>query len=647
VNRQLTEKYQIYLLFGIEKPESDRREIQYANIHKLKYIRPLAMYKAFIDLDELIVRCRDRQAKQFIKEAVACYKAGAYRSCIVATWNAVVFDFLHKLRELELLEDKEASKLLEQFGKLSAEKKVKELWQFESDIPEKALKPFELISIVEMSDIKRLFEDRSRCAHPSMASLEEPFEATAELARYHLRSAVTHLLERPPVQGRAARDRIFQDIKSEYFPIDPELAIKYFQRGPLARARLTLIKDIIVGLTIHLLTEDFPEDERARQFSAIQAVSDMYPEKTREILNSKLSDIIINKVNDNNWDKVIIYLGKVNIWDSLDEPCQIKVITFINKLKIFENKWDYESPHSNSLDVLLMATRIGFLQEAVNTKLQLPLNKLLSLKKSYQDKLQYHLINTTIEPLLEKAIPEATFYELISMRSEDSDSLNSKIEPHLINKIKEASLEEILDGLQDIKQKDELLYEALENRFLFLVDSISLKELLEVRQNLRFWSKKKSKTIINKLDDYVINLFEQATFDELIPMKSKYGDDELLSKLFKPLLKDNISKIINELKSSSSFANASSNASLLLEAVDFIEPTQWKDILEDFFKNSQIYCSHGCVSTFESLFNKSIKIDVSVHAYWLSFRDKLNSLGNNDRYINSLKKVIDSSFLSK
>ncbi|MEM7580169.1 MAG: hypothetical protein AAF316_10000 [Cyanobacteria bacterium P01_A01_bin.80] len=55
------------------------------------------MYEAFIDLDELVVRCRDKQAKQFIKEAIACYKAGAYRSCIVATWNAVVFDFLHKL----------------------------------------------------------------------------------------------------------------------------------------------------------------------------------------------------------------------------------------------------------------------------------------------------------------------------------------------------------------------------------------------------------------------------------------------------------------------------------------------------------------------------------------------------------------------
>ncbi|BAY87102.1 hypothetical protein NIES267_66190 [Calothrix parasitica NIES-267] len=45
----------------------------------------------------------------------------------------------------------------------------------------------------------------------------------------------------------------------------------------------------------------------------------MYPEETREILNDKFSDTILNKVDDDNWDKVIIYLGKVNIWDYLAE----------------------------------------------------------------------------------------------------------------------------------------------------------------------------------------------------------------------------------------------------------------------------------------------------------------------------------------
>lgn len=57
------------------------------------------MYSNFIDLDELIVLCRDKSTKKFIQESVACYRAGAYRYCIVSTWNAVVLYFLHKLRQ--------------------------------------------------------------------------------------------------------------------------------------------------------------------------------------------------------------------------------------------------------------------------------------------------------------------------------------------------------------------------------------------------------------------------------------------------------------------------------------------------------------------------------------------------------------------
>lgn len=55
----------------------------------------------FVDLDELVLRCRDEQARQYIAEAVACYRAGAFRACIVMTWTAVVFEYIHKLRELE------------------------------------------------------------------------------------------------------------------------------------------------------------------------------------------------------------------------------------------------------------------------------------------------------------------------------------------------------------------------------------------------------------------------------------------------------------------------------------------------------------------------------------------------------------------
>ena len=83
---------------------------------------------------------------------------------------------------------------------------------------------YEFISPIERKDLERLHEDRSLCAHPSMHSMGEPFHPTPELARCHLRNAITHLLQHPPVQGKAALQHIWDTIKSEYFPEDVKQA---------------------------------------------------------------------------------------------------------------------------------------------------------------------------------------------------------------------------------------------------------------------------------------------------------------------------------------------------------------------------------------------------------------------------------------
>jgi hypothetical protein len=357
------------------------------------------MYETFIDLDELIILCRDKSAKKFIQEAVACYRVGAYRSCIVSTWNAVVFDFVHKLRQLDQVGNGEASELLQSFENMSQNSEVRKLWEFESKIPELALSKFELISSIEKVDITRLFEDRSRCAHPSMASLEEPFEATAELARYHMRSAVAHLLQRPPVQGRSALNRIWQDIKSAYFPIEPTLAAQYLLKGPLGRARNSLIKDIVVGLTVSLLTEDLPDDERERQFSGLNAIALMYQSEVRDVLAEKLSSIILDKVTDENWEKVVRYLRWDMAVENSNEPCRLKATTFIQKINVSKRiNWQNE-------EILVNASHINFLMDAVRIKLrEAPQDEVLDLKNRLHDEMTSFLpdiLKETIQTYVE------------------------------------------------------------------------------------------------------------------------------------------------------------------------------------------------------------------------------------------------------
>lgn len=365
------------------------------------------MYSNFIDLDELIVLCRDKSTKKFIQESVACYRAGAYRSCIVSTWNAVVFDFLHKLRQLEQLGNGEASTLLRDFENKSSQNDYKGLWDFEDTMLDEARTKFELISSVEQTDLQRLFKDRSRCAHPSMTSIEEPFEATAELARYHLRSAVIHFLQYPPVQGKAAKNRIFEDIKLSTFPKKPEDAVKVFQNGPLANPRFNLIKEVVNGLTANLLGEDLPNDERERQFSALNAVSILHHKDTVKILNDKLSDTILRKVkvSEKNWGKVIIYLTKFTAWESLSEDCQIHARGFIKRLNVNKEFYleDEESGKRDFLNhdrILLTAMDIDFLKESVINNLDL--DQLLHLKRYATDYLNDDAIKRELEKILQE-----------------------------------------------------------------------------------------------------------------------------------------------------------------------------------------------------------------------------------------------------
>jgi hypothetical protein len=486
------------------------------------------MYEAFVDLDELIVRCRDKASKKFIQEAVSCYRVGAFRSCIVATWNAVVFDFLHKLRELELFGDAEAAKLLQEFDNLrNGDKKFKELWQFESNIPEIALAKFELISAVEKSDIERLFEDRSRCAHPSMTSLEEPFQATAELARYHMRSAVTHLLERPPVQGRAARNRVFQDIKSEYFPMNPELAIKYFQKGPLARARLILVKDIVIGLTKSLLLEDYLEDEKTRQFSALNAISNMYPKETREILNAQLSDIILNRVTDKDWNKVIVYLGNITVWDNLSEPCRLKAESFIDKVEIYEVFQGVSKKLSqNSISILIKASRIGFLRELIVKKLQISLKDLFFLKETCKDNIFKEKV---LIPVFQELSSQANLDELLLMRSEPLLRLDKTIQSSIEREIMNSSLSKLISTVS--KYQDELLIDLIEPEIKVRIPSANLQDLLSSKSTYELINEPKS-TLVEIFDKFISikvkKEIEDISLEKLLNLIKSYGDDFLL-----------------------------------------------------------------------------------------------------------------------
>jgi hypothetical protein len=316
------------------------------------------MREYLADLDELVLLCRDDRARQYINEAVACYRAGAFRSCIVATWSAVVYDFIHKLQELELSGDKNAKIRLEEFEALRRQADISGSLQFERNVVEQ-LHQFELLSPLEYADLKRLLEDRNRCAHPSMNSLEEPYQPTAELARYHLRNTVTSLLQHPPVQGKAALARLQRDVDSPYFPRAIEDAVKHFRQGPLLRPREALVRNFVVILAKTLLLDVADEARDRRYATALNAVRLLHHDITEKTLREKLSDIVRN-VSDSELLKV------VGVLSAISDTCQFMQPDQLGRIEMYVENM----PSRDVMPGLAFSLEIGELQSKAVRRLQ-------------------------------------------------------------------------------------------------------------------------------------------------------------------------------------------------------------------------------------------------------------------------------------
>jgi hypothetical protein len=282
------------------------------------------------DLDELILKCRNERARAYILEAVICCKASAYRSAIVSTWIAVAFDIVDKIHELSLTGDKEAQAFVTSYENAIANNNVEQLLKIERVLLETARDKFELISIQEHADLVRLQEDRHRCAHPSRMSNVEAFSPPAELARLHIRSAVEHLMQHEPSQGKAALAFVWKEIESKYFPTAGDKAKKILDGTPLRRARPALVRNLIVVLLKAVLSQTADRNGRLRYRAAILSVRVMHPSVWGEVVRTETTRLFRNLPDDDSLAKGVELLRYApDIANSLESDQITKIEQFL------------------------------------------------------------------------------------------------------------------------------------------------------------------------------------------------------------------------------------------------------------------------------------------------------------------------------
>lgn len=256
------------------------------------------MADSIVDIEALALKCRADRAREYINEAIQCYRAGAYRSTIVNSWIAVVFDLVDKVRELALSGDASATAINTQYetylNQIEAgnEQGVKSALEFERAIVHTCAEKLQFFNHQQLRDLNRLREDRHQCAHPSFQRAGEPYRPVAEQARLHLRNAVEHVLSQPPIQGRAAISRLEASVASEYFPKDKAQAVVLLRETALVNPNEALVRGFVDAMIFGFATSGRTVYRRLQAGTALAAVLELHRPQAEGRIASQLSRLV-------------------------------------------------------------------------------------------------------------------------------------------------------------------------------------------------------------------------------------------------------------------------------------------------------------------------------------------------------------------
>lgn len=156
------------------------------------------------DMEELVSSIEDNQVKDYMKEAMSCYMANAYRACIVLTYLALFDDIVKKLGELGKV-NRKAKKIHDE-----AQNKIHEQDVYENYLIEQ-LASNSLIPKLDTNFLDILRQLRNKSAHPS------GHRASAEEARFVFYESINRFLSKPILTTTQLVDDILARLDDQHF----------------------------------------------------------------------------------------------------------------------------------------------------------------------------------------------------------------------------------------------------------------------------------------------------------------------------------------------------------------------------------------------------------------------------------------------
>jgi hypothetical protein len=287
------------------------------------------------NLDELLQKVRNTHSKNYLNEAIASYRIGAYRAALITTWIAVCVDIIEKIKELSLSDDPKAKEIEERLRNINANDPAAML-SFERDILDMACDDLQLISMIEKSHLERLKNDRNICAHPTFSEDGNQFTPLAELALSYIVQASNYLLIHAPVKGKVVIQRLYELINEPSFPEDPEKAfIVLSSENNLGRARESSIRN----LTLILLKRTFKDEasiplELLNRISAsLGAIERISPDVYSEVIENKLGSML-SSVTDIQLMRLFPFLVTRDVWANVDNAEKVRIEGIIQSISV-------------------------------------------------------------------------------------------------------------------------------------------------------------------------------------------------------------------------------------------------------------------------------------------------------------------------
>lgn len=221
-------------------------------------------------MEELLASIESTSIRDYMREAMNCYMAAAYRGCIVLSYIALFDDLLAKLGELGKV-NKPAKKIFDEASKKKSDQDV-----FESYLIDQ-LGTTNLLSGLDTAFLNTLRVLRNKSAHPS------GHKPSSEEARFIFFEVVSRFLSRAILSTTRLVDELVARLSNgNFFPNALNSDIKVVVEEELTSLHVEAIPQLVAKMTNSVISSDTTVSKNADFFLTGLAALDR-PEINKEI----------------------------------------------------------------------------------------------------------------------------------------------------------------------------------------------------------------------------------------------------------------------------------------------------------------------------------------------------------------------------